>query len=103
MFPFRTLALAFWSAVVDPHLVPSDSSSQKSVIFVMMAVQEALADCQMVVLVLSCELFWNPPCTNFMKPKSFSHDPMDRTMIDERILHQVIDSYVSFILIVHHW
>jgi hypothetical protein len=34
----------------------------------MMAVQQALADCQMVVPMLSCQSFWNPSCTNLWNP-----------------------------------
>jgi hypothetical protein len=64
--PYSGISFLECSGVSTSH--PSDSSSKRRVTFVMMAVQEALADWQMVVLVLSCELFWNPPCTNFMKP-----------------------------------
>jgi hypothetical protein len=67
---------------VDPCLVPSESVSLISITFVTIAVQYALQDCQMVALVLSCELLWNPSCTNFMKPKSILKDSMNTTMTD---------------------
>jgi hypothetical protein len=82
IFPCHTLGCAFWSIVVDPYLVPSGGMSQISIAFVMTVVQYALADCQTLVLVFSCELFLYPSCTNFVKPKSVLDDFMSRTMTD---------------------
>jgi hypothetical protein len=56
--------------MVYPRLVPSDSGSKKSVTSVTMAVRWVLVDCQTIALVLSCEVFWNSSCTDFMKPES---------------------------------
>jgi hypothetical protein len=46
------------------------------------AVQGAWTDCQIVVLVLSCESFWNSSCANFVKSKSVLDDSMTRTVTD---------------------
>jgi hypothetical protein len=80
MFPFHTLVFAFWRVIVDPHLVPSNNAPKKGLTFIMIVVQQALADCKIVALVLSCELFWNPSCTNFMKAKSVLNNSMSRTV-----------------------
>jgi hypothetical protein len=37
MFPFYTLVFAFWSIMADPHFVPSDSASQKSITIITIA------------------------------------------------------------------
>jgi hypothetical protein len=68
--------------MADPGLIPSDSASQNSVTFVIIAVQQALADYQPVALAPSCELFWNPNCTNLTKPKSILDGSVSRTMPD---------------------
>jgi hypothetical protein len=60
MFPFHILSFAFWSVMVEPHLVPSNNVPQGSVTSFTTAVQKVLADCPTVVLALSCELFWKP-------------------------------------------
>jgi hypothetical protein len=54
MFPFHTLAFAFWSVIVDSRLVSSDNTSQNGVTVVMISVQLTLEDCHTVTLVFSC-------------------------------------------------
>jgi hypothetical protein len=82
MFPFHTPVFAFLSVMVDPCLVLSNNASEGSVTSFMIAVRRLLADCQTVALLLSCEFFWNPSCTNFMKHKLVMDDSMSRTMTD---------------------
>jgi hypothetical protein len=69
---------SFWLVILDVSIPYSDvcslkhndnASPQKSITFVTMVTPYALADCQMVALVLSCKLFWNISCTKFMKSK----------------------------------
>jgi hypothetical protein len=83
--------------MVDPCLVPGESVSLISMTFVTIAVQYALQDCQMLALVLSCELFWILSCTNFMKPKSALKDSMSATMTDAKMMHHFIDSHLLII------
>jgi hypothetical protein len=52
-----------------------------------------MAECQVVALVLSCELFWKPSCTNFMKPKSVMDDSVSGTMTDAQMMCHFIDSH----------
>jgi hypothetical protein len=68
----------FWSITVD--LISNDSASAKRITSVTTAEQGAWTDCQIVVLVLFCELFWNSSCANFVKSKSVLDDSMSRTM-----------------------
>jgi hypothetical protein len=44
----------------------------------------------MIAFVLSYELFWNPSCKTFMKPKSVLNDSMSRTVPDEQMMHGFI-------------
>ena len=86
MFPLHTLAFVLWLVMLDPCLISSDNVSRKSIPFMAKVVQKVLADCHTVVLVLFCELFWNPSCRNFMKAKSVVDDFTYRTMTDVQML-----------------
>jgi hypothetical protein len=64
-FPFHTLAFTLWLTVVNPRIIPTDNAYQECLTFVVIVKHKALADCQMVAFVLSCEVPWNPwaePC-----------------------------------------
>jgi len=47
MFSFHAMAFTLWRVVVSPHLVLNISVSEVSV-FMMVAIQKAWADCQIV-------------------------------------------------------
>jgi hypothetical protein len=55
----------------------------------------ALENCQTVPLVIPCELFWNPSCTNFMKEKSVVDDSMSKTMTNAQMMHNFINTNPS--------
>jgi hypothetical protein len=47
--------------------------------------------------VLSCELFWDPFFTNFMKPKSVLSDSTSRTITNAQMMRHVLDTHRSVI------
>lgn len=67
IFPIHTLAFALWILVVDPHLVFSDDTSEKVVLFILIPVKKVLADIQAFGHVVIYELLGNPLCTDLMK------------------------------------
>ena len=73
------------------------SKKPNNIPFMMKAVKISLADCHMVVLVLSCELFWNPSCRNFMRANSVVVDLICRTMTDVQMLCHFVNSRPSVI------
>jgi hypothetical protein len=77
-------------------LFPSDNSYYKKSLFYRSSSIHP-GNCQTFMLVLSCDLFRNPSCTNFMKPKSVLGDSMSRTMIDVHMMLHFIDSLSSII------
>ena len=97
MFPLHALVFALCLVMVDPRLVSSDNASQKSIPFMMKAVQKALADCHTDALVLFCELFWNPSCRIFMKAQSAVDDFMCTTMTEVQMLCHFVMSRPSVI------
>jgi hypothetical protein len=91
MYPFHTLPFILQPIMMDPCFVTSDDSVKESVTFVTIAIQMLLADVQALLFMQHCELFWDPSCTNFMKPKSVVYDFISRTMtnfVDDLPLHQ---------------
>jgi hypothetical protein len=69
------------------------SVAQKSVIFITIVVQQSLANCQVVAIVLTCELFWNPSSTNFMKAKSVLDDSISRILNNAWTIRHFIDGH----------
>jgi hypothetical protein len=63
-----------------------DYSSQKDITLILIVIQKALVDIQMLAFVLFCEPFWNPCCTGFMKAQSFVDDFIGGTMTN---LHMI--------------
>jgi hypothetical protein len=74
------MMLVLWFTVVDPRSITSDNVTQKGVTILMVSVQKALTDVQMVTSMPFCELFRNPTCRNFVKVKSVVDDFIGRTM-----------------------
>jgi hypothetical protein len=66
-------------------LVPSDSTSQKVVTFVFIAIQKSLAHVEALALVLISELLEIPSSTKFMKACPVI-DFMCRTMTDLQMI-----------------
>jgi hypothetical protein len=86
---------ALW-LLVDPHFVISDNETQKVVTFLMILMHQA--DTSKIMLLLFCQLFWNPSCRNFIEVKPVVHDFIDKAM---RLIHSwfAISSAVTLLLL----
>ena len=75
---------------------------KKSIPVMTKVIKKALGDCHAVVLVLFCELFWNPSCRDFMKTKSVVVLMIScaRTMTDVQMFCHFVSSQLS--VIQHH-
>jgi hypothetical protein len=68
VFLFNSLNFVLWFVVLDTRPV-SDIATQTDITFVMILIQKAITNVQMVTLLLFRDLFWNLLCTYFTKVK----------------------------------
>jgi len=67
MFPFHTLALSLWFAMVDPSFISRDDSFQEGVTFSTTVIQKLFADVRTFLFVQICDSLWDPSCTDLWK------------------------------------
>jgi hypothetical protein len=88
----HTVVSAFWSVMMDPHLIPMTQLSKKHHLhydsdFTCLGRLSNNCACAILSVVLGHIL------QNFMKPTSLLVDSKTITMIDAQIMHHFIDSH----------
>jgi hypothetical protein len=75
-----TLAFGFWLIVMDPRFISCDYSAQKFFAFIVVVVEQALADLNTFAFVLCDKLSWHTSHTDFMEAELVVDDFIGRTM-----------------------
>jgi hypothetical protein len=93
MFPFSTLLLILWLAMMDPCFVTSDDSVSEGIMVVTTVIQMFLADVQLYLFMQHCLLFRDWSCTDLVKPKHVVDDFLGRTVTNLQMICHIINCH----------